>query len=390
MTADRVPSPVERHVREIYANVPVPVDEIWQRVRTQPVGRARNARVARLVGELAVFSAVVLIITVAVLVPRLTRHSNGAQAVGGPSPPPAATSAATAPPSRRPNCSLPVAGVGTTSGFFDVRTGIFTPAPVAGESFARALGSWVSVPPQQVAPDGSAYAFVATSADANALYIQDTQGRHLVASSSRTIQILGFVSQGVVYSTQDGNGTVRTSLVSASAPVRLIDDGRTFMWAGGDALWRVAAAVEGPGIALYRFDLGTGRERIWLDVDQYLGPEAAASPAPMQGTEGVSQSAEDSLHHSLGIIGFDETGNPVVQLGSAGPQGLSATLLVTGPRDVIAIVPPGLNSAGHFVPVNAVGGASSVWMVNTHGDVAMHQDFGDDPDHRQDSGAGRQ
>jgi hypothetical protein len=378
MTGDKTHANFERHIREVYTKVPVPVDGIWQRVRTQPSGRPRTPRIARVARDLAVFSAVVIAITVAVLLPRLERQPNGTRVVGGPSAPAVAPSASTPSPLEGvADCSLPIAWVGDLSGFFNVRTGVFTPAPAGGESYARALGKWVSVPTQQVAPDGSAYTFVATTGRVNALYITDARGRHLVASSSGPVTILGFVSLGVAYTAPDRSGNLKTWLVDATgAPARMTGDGHTFMWAGGNALWRIRPAIQGLGIALYRLDLITNHEQVWLDVDQYLGPEPSLSPVPTRGSEGVTQTPEDNLHHSLGIVGFDQSGNPVVELGAAGAQSLSATLLITGPQDVIAIVPPGPNSPGHFVPVNAVGGAAAVWMVDFEGDVAEHLQSG--------------
>jgi hypothetical protein len=109
-------------------------------------------------------------------------------------------------------------------------------------------------------------------------------------------------------------------------------------------------------------------------VDGYLGAEPPQSPS--FSSEGAARTPQDSLHGSFGILGFDDSGHPIVQLGAAGAGALSATLLVTGQDVVQTLVAPGPNGPGHLDAESAAGGHSAVWLVDPAGHVAVYRGGG--------------
>ncbi|PZR82308.1 MAG: hypothetical protein DLM65_04125 [Candidatus Aeolococcus gillhamiae] len=257
-------------------------------------------------------------------------------------------------------------------------TGVYTPAAAGanGEAYARALGAWVPTTAHLVAPDGSSYTYVDAKITGSALHFVDRQQDRPVIASTGPIDVLGFVSQdSVAYTAPDATGRLTTWLLGTttlhSTPV---SKELLYGWAGGGAIWRVGPAARGSGIALYRLDVRTGAETIWFDVDGYLGPEPSQSPSFT--SEGAAHTPQNSLHHNFGIIGFDASGHPVVQLGSPGDPGASATLLITSPQTVQTIVVPGANGPGHMAPESATGGHSALWMVDAGGHVAVYRGAG--------------
>jgi hypothetical protein len=280
-------------------------------------------------------------------------------------------------------CRLPIAiltpPAAATEGFLRVDTGAFTAGAASaanGEAYAQQLGKWVPTTAQQVAPDGASYVYVDATTDGSALRFVDRHRDRLIVSSPGPIEVLGFVStQSVAYTAQDTAGLLGTWLVdTGTLQPRIVSRDHVYQWAGGGALWRNGAAAQGPGIALYRLDLRTGSETLWFDVDSYLGAEPTQSPS--FSTESAIHSPQDSLHHSFGILGFDDSGHPIVQLGSAGTGALSAALLVIGQDVVQTLVAPGTNGPGHLDAQSAAGGRSAVWLVDPAGQVAVYRGRG--------------
>ncbi len=374
MNTETHDSETERRIRDIYQQVPVPMEGIKQKLG----GRTRRRRsLFSHTGEIGATIALTVALVAAgvIALPRFAQHPSTAAPIANQSSAPAATSSVWA----RPDCRLPVAIIEyqTTPGFLNVATGAFATVRGAGDAkgYAQQMGRWVPVYANQIAPGGAYYVYVASAGRGSALHLVDGSQDRVVASSSGTIQVVGFVPTGVAYVLWESSGLTEWVADQHTLQARLVASDRDYGWAGGGALWRVGPATVGHGTALYRLDLRTMTESVWLDVDKYLGGPAPSHPARMT-SEGAAKTPEDHLHGDFGIIGFSDAGDPVVGLGSADVAGMSATLLVTGPQAVETIIRPGTNGAGHPVPVNATGGHSAVWMVDNSGHVFAYSSAG--------------
>jgi ribosomal protein S11 len=378
-TDDTQHSDWENHIAAMYRAAPAPLEGIWREAvaRSSSAHKSRGSRVAiELAAAVAVAVALVGVIAVPRLVARFSTPSGPVATVR-----PSSGGASSSPVEL--TCRLPIAiltpPAAATEGFLRVDTGAYSAGAASaanGEAYAQQLGKWVPTNAQQVAPDGASYVYVDATTTESALHFVDRQQDRLIVSSPGPIQVLGFVStQSVAYTAQDAAGRLGTWLLdTATLQPRIVASDHVYQGAGGGALWRIGAAAQGSGIALYRLDLHTGAETLWFDVDGYLGAEPTHSPS--FNSEGVARTPQDSLHHSFGILGFDDSGHPIVQLGSAGAGALSAALLVTGQDVVQTLVTPGTNGPGHLDAQSAAGGRAAVWLVDPAGQVAVYRGRG--------------
>ncbi len=367
----------ERRIAALYGTAPVPLDGIRNQViaRSSLSTAPSRSRRSRLALEVAIALAVCIVLGSVIALPRLLGlRSNfpGGRSIT----PPAAGSPQSLTSS---TCVLPVAILRANAPTIDVflrvsTSGSAAPVTVAGsgDAYARGLAEWVPASAGEVAPNGAEYAYVNVDTTGSTLHFVDQHQDHVIASSSGPIQILGFVSQQMLaYTAPDAAARLSTWLLDTAAlQARVVSRDHLYQWAGGDALWRIGPAAQGSGIALYRLDLRTDAEMLWFDVAGYLGAEPAQSP-PLT-SEGGDHTAQDSLHHNFAILGFDDSGHPIVQLGSAGPSAFSAVLLLTGQDAVQTLVVPGANGPGHLDAESASGGRSAVWLVDPGGQVAVY------------------
>ena len=370
MSDDKDDVSYESQLRRAYQTIPVPAERIRQKIPIPPRRHSKSGR--RLAAEVVAALAITgLIVTGIVLIPRFTHRSVPSGSVGT-SP----SQSSAGPAANAVSCQLPISILGsqTTFGFLQVPSGQFTSVAGSphGEAFARGLGRWVPVAKNQVAADGSAYAYADFTGGASTLHVVDSHQDRAVVSNAGPVQVLGFLPEGVAYTASSPDGSLSTWLLdNSTGQPHITAQNKVYQWAGGGALWRVGPSTQDAGTALYRLDLRTSTETNWLDVDQYLGREPTASP--VLSTEGPIQTPQDHLHHELTIVGFDDGGHPVLVFGSSALGDLSATALARGPQQVDTIFAVGANGAGHAAPDSASGGHSSVWMTDRIGHVYLYQ-----------------
>src|ERR1700674_1896939 len=263
MSDDKDDVSYESQLRRAYQGIPVPADRIRQKIPIPP--RRDSKRGRRLAAEVVAALAISgLIGTGIVLIPRFNHRSAPSGSIGTSPSQSSAGAAANA-----VSCQLPISILGsqTTFGFLQVPSGHFTSVGGSphGEAFARGLGRWVPVAKNQVAADGSAYAYADFAGGASTLHVVDSHQDRAVVSNAGPMQVLGFLPEGVAYTASSPDGGLSTWLLDSSTmQPHITAQNKVYQWAGGDALWRVGPSTQDVGTALYRLDLRTSTETSWL------------------------------------------------------------------------------------------------------------------------------
>lgn len=354
----------EARVGRVFRDVSVPESAIRMRLPTAvPTGSRGRLR------PIAISLALALGIGVAggVLIPRsYSRSASSSETATRP-----AGGAAAA----QRSCQLPAVVAGTSSreyGLVSPQTGAWMHAGDHGQgawSYVPGLHRWVATGREDVAPDGSAYAYLASDGGATTIHIADAAGDRASSPIAGTTRLLGYTSSGVVYeAARRGGGDDYFVLAPATMATRHLPTTHVYEWGGGGALWRLAGGASAGDTSLVRLDVSTGTETVWFDVNQYLGPEPAQVHSPLP-DGGLVETPEDHLRHSIGLLGFDAMGGPVLHFGSRDAGAPTMVLDITAPGQVTAILPRTVNAAGTMDASSATADGSAILLLGYDGTV---------------------
>jgi hypothetical protein len=200
------------------------------------------------------------------------------------------------------NCRLPVISPTSSAdpapgGWITFPGGQFTrdPASLPGRlqshvpSYDRAIGRWVPVEFNNVAPDGASYVLHGDSSlETNGFYLADarTGMRRLVLAADGPPQAQGswtviqYASVGV-YMWSAGMRTVPGLwlLDPLTSTVRLVDGSHYWEMIGGGAAWAIDPPLGAPAstYTVFRLDLATGGVTTWYQTNT---PVSLLSPTP--------------------------------------------------------------------------------------------------------------
>jgi hypothetical protein len=165
-------------------------------------------------------------------------------------------------------------------------------------SYDRAIGAWVPVEYENVAPDGLSYVLYhdATTQVPNALYVVDakTDTRRLIPSAqapgSKWELVLDYASEGL-YLAAPGYGMAPPLpglwlLDPTTGGIRIIEGSHVWSKVAGGAAWSIEPLTPGAvSYKAYRLDLRTGHLTTWYETKTAIRP---LSPTPDGGLLVVS------------------------------------------------------------------------------------------------------
>jgi len=280
----------------------------------------------------------------------------------------ACTSSATQPAGQSPSaspaslaCRLPVdastySGSGEPpGGWITLPGGHFVRDPASAEgrlsshvpSYDRALGRWVPVEANFVAPDGATYVLTNEQSVGRDFYLVDaaTGARHFLLSGDGPSQapaswtVVTYATEGI-YLWSTGIGTIPGLwlLDPRSGAVRLVDGSHYWGWVSGGFAWADDPAFGGTATTykVYRLDLGTGAVTAWYDG---AAPARMLSPTP--------------------------EGRALVEFGDIGKEQIE---LLTAPNQLVVLDVPSAFQAD-FALVASPG----VWLVGRQSGVALYR-----------------
>jgi hypothetical protein len=355
---------LEQELRELFAEVPAPPAPATWGAASAPAARPR--RYSR---RLALLAAAAVIVSGTVVAVQLRRTADVAIAVS------ALPAAATL------SCRLPIAALSAdqTTGFvvFDHGRATFQRAAAPGTTYMAALGRWVNVLPQMVAPDGRSYVDQDFGNGQTTVRVVDASGTRTVLKTSASTSVFGYTRQGIMLvdmsSAGPGDGILHLELLDpASGAVRPFpfpspDVGAPNRATGGteaglrpedDAIWMTAYFPSTDSTVVRRYDLATGVTTEWFDGQ----------------TDGKGH---------LDVVATDGHGHPIVQLATsdlshtdpAKRSGIGQrTLLLTGPHQETVlnagrVGDPGV--AGNLGPLS-VNDGDRVWLASNDGTIWMY------------------
>jgi hypothetical protein len=355
---------VEQELRELFAEVPPPpAPAAWG---PAPAPADRRSRYAR---RLALVAAAALIVSGTVVVVQLRRTADVAIAVS------ALPAAATL------NCRLPISALSAdrTTGFvvFDHGRATFQRAAAPGATYMAALGRWVDVLPQMVAPDGRSYVDQDFANGQVTVRIVDASGARTVLRTSASTSVFGYVRQGIVLldmgSAGPADGILHLELLDPATgvvepfPFPSPDVGAPSQSTGGteaglrpedDAIWMTAYFPSSDSTVVRRYDLATGVTTGWFD-----GHTDGRGHVEVVATDGhghpIVQLATSDLFHT----------NPARRAGIG-----QRTLLLTAPHHETVlnegrVGDPGV--AGNLGPLS-VNDGDRVWLAADDGTIWMY------------------
>lgn len=157
-------------------------------------------------------------------------------------------------------------------------------SPAHFPSYDRAIGAWVPVEYENVAPDGASYVLYRdwTTEAPNALYLVDARtGNRRLMPSAQTLTtwqlVLDYASEGV-YLAAPGWGMAQPTpglwlLDPKTGAIRLINDSHVWFKVAAGAAWSIEPWTEGAAsYKVYRLDLSTGQVATWYETKTAIRP----------------------------------------------------------------------------------------------------------------------
>jgi len=219
-------------------------------------------------------------------------------------------------------CRLPVTNANrTSSGFLSLPDGKYTPAGEYGLTYDPALGTWLPVPANWVAPNGRAFAYVnrldanGGAADAEMLHIVDAVTRsQTVWLLPQRGAIIGWTVDGIYFSARDNAETLLIDPAtgeSHSIGINMSEPGTSWSELRDGYGWGVAYpggydTIGSGQYKLMRLDLSTGQAELWY-----------ASPA------------------ELWLLGDDAEGRPILIEGSGSSDGTGRPIAVVAQNKAV-------------------------------------------------------
>ena len=197
------------------------------------------------------------------------------------------------------------------------------PSPEHMPSYDRAIGAWVPVERNYVAPDGAHYVLPLSGPAVNApighaMYIVDakTGSRRLILSSAGPGSgrywsgYADFEAEGIYLSALGGGSDAPQQvpglwlLDPKTGAVRLVDGGRIWESIGGGFAWALdyPSVVGGTLFKVYRLDLATGQGTSWYESKTSLRPLSATSEGELLVGYGESGFAVLGASHRLTVL----------------------------------------------------------------------------------------
>jgi hypothetical protein len=352
----------EQELRELFAEVPPPpAPATWGPARAPADRRRRYAR------RLALVAAAAVLVSGTVVVVQLRRTADVAIAVS------ALPAAATL------NCRLPIAALSAdqTTGFvvFDHGQATFQRAATPGTTYVAALGRWVNVLPQMVAPDGRSYVEQDFANGQTTIRVVDASGARTVLRTSASTEAFGYARQGIVLidmGAGPSDGVLHLELLDPATgsvrpfpfPSPVVGSPRESP--GGteagfrpedDAIW-MTAYPSADSAVVRRYDLATGVTNEWFD------------------------GRTDGSGH-LEVVATDGHGHPIVQLATsdlfhtnpAKRAGIGQrTLLLTAPHQGTVLNAGRVGDAGvagNLGPLS-VNDGDRIWLAADDGTIWMY------------------
>ncbi len=363
MTTDN--SVLEQELRELFSTIPAPPAPGSWAGAPPPMRRARRAapRIALAAALAVAITAVFVLVRRDSAVTPLTAYGVGG--AGGLS------------------CSLPIAALSAdrTTGFIDLDHGhaTFRPAPTGGTTYVPALGRWVDVLPQMVAPDGRSYVKQQFSGGRTSVRIADAGGDREVLETRAPINVFAFSPQGILLIDMTPppggpDGTLRLQVLDPATgvvqpwpfpppqmgSVREAGGGSAAGYRRQDnAIWLTAYSPASSSALVRRYDLATGATTEWFD------------------------GRTDGPGH-VEVVGTDGSGRPIVQLANtdlfhtnpAQRAGIAVrTILLTAPHALSVLNEGRVGSAGvagNLSPLS-VNDGDRVWLASDDGTIWMYR-----------------
>jgi hypothetical protein len=363
-------SVLEQELRELYAEVPAPpAPAAWG------PAPARTDLRPRIVRRLALVAAAAVVVSAAFVMVQVRRTANA----------PVLTVSAL-PAASDLTCSLPIAALSAdqTTGFVVFQHGHATlrVAPAGGTTYDPALGGWVNVLPQLVAPDGRSYVEQGSSGGHSnpqtIVRVVDASGARTVLTTATPFNVFAFTAQGILLDDMTPgpngpDGSLKLEVLDpATGAVRPFpfpppQPGIVHEAGGGtsagyrredNAIWMTAYSPSADRTVVRRYDLATGATTEWFDGQ----------------TDGKGH---------VEVVGTDGHGKPIVQLASrdlfhtnpAQREGIvQRTILLTAPHQETAlnegrVGDPGV--AGNLGPLT-VNDGDRVWLAADDGTIWMY------------------
>lgn len=256
------------------------------------------------------------------------------------------------------NCRLPVISPTTTTdpvpgGWITFPGGRFErdPASLPGRleahvpSYDRAIGSWVPVEYNNVAPDGATYILHGDSSlPTNGFYLVDSRSgtRRLILSADGPPQAPGswtvvrYASDGI-YLWSAGMLTVPGLwlLDPLTGNVRLIDGSRYWQTVGGGAAWAIDPPHSGAAstYTVYRLDLATHQVNTWYQTTTVLSLLSPTADGGVLITYGEGSAAQ---------VGLIAESNQLVPLGAPSRIYIGTEGYLSSPGVWIPLQPGGI------------------------------------------------
>jgi hypothetical protein len=383
----------ERDLRGVYQRVSVPQDRIWA-AATRPgaswsrralhVGTisARLSRPARVAAAAMIFAASAA--AGGFLLAQRSLHGQDQHADRRTVVPPVSSRSAA---SALPSCQIPVEDEAAhTGGFLTVPQGTFIAdaAAVADGSeydawpltWNAAAGRWVDTTWRLVAPDGHAWVhFVGgTSHHVGTPEVVDAHGnRHPLALPRPDAELLGWNQRGLLVSAlsngawrywsvdPDNDAAQELTLPATHAAIG-------WGWYGGSLLWAVSVDSTAQ-LDVLSVDPSSGVVTTWFSVGDYLGPLPVQSHAP-----GTAHTPEEQ-RRSMQLLAVDDTGHPVVHLGTRDAGVEAQTLYIDAPGHTV-VLDRGVEPDVRMDPASAIADAHGLWILDHQGRLFLYRSGG--------------
>ena len=357
----------EQDLRELFTQIPAPPAP----TKWGPTPRRADPgpKVAR---QLALVAAAAIIVIAAVVVVQVRRAATVS-----------AITVSALPAASALTCSLPIAALSAdqTTGFvvFDHGHATFQPAAPGGTTYVPALGRWVPVLPQRVAPDGRSYVEQDFSGDQTTIRVVDASGSRTVLRTARPFNVFAYAAQGILLTDMSpgpngADGSLLLQLLDPAtgsvrpfpfhAPprpggVREVGESSTASYRREDnAIWMTAYFPSADRTVVSRYDLATGVTTEWFD-----GQADGKGHLEVVATDGhghpIVQLADRDLFHT----------NPAQRSGVA-----QHTILLTAPHHETVLNEGRVGDrgvAGNLGPLS-VNEGDRVWLAADDGTIWMY------------------
>lgn len=382
-------SDAERALVEIYAAQAPPVEAIRARMAARAAGAAPRRRPVRRPFALAVAAAAFAVTAAAAgaVVGIRGLHGDRPQPSGAVHPPTPMPSPAAA----LPTCRLPVESfIGHQGGFVDLPAGLYAAdasavgqgSPYDGWPLAwdAPLHRWVRSNWRMVSPDGRSWLYFTggTPSSRGQLHIAGADGSDRVlrvpgvtGSRAQGFGVVGWLPEGLLYSLGSRGQALYHWYDPATGVARdaAIPEG-DWQWYGGTTLWQQTIGPSrgaAPDNRVEAYDLATHARTAWFSLEDYLGP--APSESPSMTSEGPAHTLADNAR-SMGLLGADPAGHPLIHLGSRDGGTPVETLYLDAPGHVVvvdrSVRPGGLD------PYSVLGDAHGIWIVDFANNVWLY------------------